>query len=342
MNSFAEMTPRQRSTHMALIRGRDTKPEQLVREFLDEICVTYETHAEDLPGTPDIVVRERKVAIFVHGCFWHQHKCRRQKPKANRDYWETKFAANIARDRAAANALRAQGWSVLVIWECQAKRGRAPRARLLRMLAPTRRLCHDCSHVARPGYAFCERCASRYQPGNPAPPRRLKDADPGLRKRRRALSLCTRCGMPAREGSSLCPEHGTRRGARKPKALSSYRKLLAQGLCRCKATVAPGRTRCVKCLRRMRRAAKARHLRYKAEGRCRCCPAAPLPGRAHCAVHHAKARASAKKAVARLVERRRANNECVGCRAPSDTYHCESCRKKQRRRARRRKQGVSP
>src|SRR6195952_1943691 len=89
-----------RSQVMARVRGRDTKPEMLVRRLLTAMGVRYRLHRKDLPGAPDIVMAGRKLAIFVHGCFWHGHDCARgaRVPKANRDYWLAKVGRNRARD----------------------------------------------------------------------------------------------------------------------------------------------------------------------------------------------------------------------------------------------------
>lgn len=341
MTTLADMSPKQRSEHMALIRGRDTKPEWHVREFLRELGVAFETHVEALPGTPDVVIVDKKIAVFVHGCFWHQHGCRRQKPKVNKVYWETKFAANIARDRAAADALRADGYRVLVIWECEAKRGRAARGRLLRAVAPSRRLCHDCSNVAIVEYAHCRWCRRRYARarGGAATPREPAGVDERLRKRRRALKLCITCGMPAGDKYAMCPAHAAKAVARRfaYPSVATYQRLAAEGKCRCHAPVKPGSTRCAKCLRKLNREAKKRNKRYKDAGRCRMCPAPVLPGRIRCAVHNAKARASAIKAVAKFIKKRRDAEQCVTCGASSTTYNCEKCRRKIALRAKKKK-----
>lgn len=337
--NFADMNPRQRSEHMALIRGRDTKPETQIRAFLREASISFETHVEALPGTPDIVVADRKVVVFVHGCFWHQHGCRRNKPKANRDYWEQKFASSVARDRAAADALRASGWKVLTVWECEARAGRSCRSRLLRALAPERRLCHNCSSVAAPDYSMCARCYRRARKQTPLMPRASRGRDKGMRRRRRRLKLCITCGMPAADKYSMCPAHAElfRERLAKRGFSSTYKKLAEQGLCRCHEPVKPGSTRCEKCLRKLRRDAKKRNQRYKRENRCRRCKLPPLPGLLHCAEHHKKARESARNAMARFIKKRRDAELCVTCKAPSKTYNCPKCRKKIAKRAKKKR-----
>lgn len=109
-----------RSAMMAGIKGKNTKPEMLVRKALFAEGYRFRLHRKDLSGNPDIVLPGCKVAIFVHGCFWHAHqRCRLAKLPATRpDFWREKLAGNAARDEAAVSALRLQGWRVLVIWEC--------------------------------------------------------------------------------------------------------------------------------------------------------------------------------------------------------------------------------
>lgn len=111
----------ERSEVMRRVKARDTKPELIVRAALREIGHPgYRLDRRDLPGRPDIAFIGRRRAIFVHGCFWHGHDCKRgaRQPKTNADYWRAKIARNRARDQAAQAALEAQGWRVLTIWEC--------------------------------------------------------------------------------------------------------------------------------------------------------------------------------------------------------------------------------
>ncbi|MEL7464507.1 MAG: very short patch repair endonuclease [Pseudomonadota bacterium] len=110
---------------MARVKRRDTKPEMIVRRALRDIGFTgYRLDRGDLPGRPDIAFIGRRRAIFVHGCFWHGHDCKRgaRTPKTNVDYWRAKIARNRARDAAALDALASDGWRALVIWECELKR----------------------------------------------------------------------------------------------------------------------------------------------------------------------------------------------------------------------------
>ena len=116
-------SPEKRSAVMRRIKGRDTSPERQVRKALTRLGARYRLHRADLPGKPDIVIPGRKLALFVHGCFWHGHDCARgaRVPKQNRDYWVGKIARNRARDARSREALAALGWRVEMIWECELK-----------------------------------------------------------------------------------------------------------------------------------------------------------------------------------------------------------------------------
>jgi DNA mismatch endonuclease (patch repair protein) len=113
----------ERSARMRLIKGRDTKPEWIVRRALHAAGLRYRLHAQDLPGRPDIVFRKQRVAIMVHGCFWHQHPdpaCRLARmPKSRQEFWRPKLMGNRARDEAVRARLQADGWRVFELWECQ-------------------------------------------------------------------------------------------------------------------------------------------------------------------------------------------------------------------------------
>jgi DNA mismatch endonuclease (patch repair protein) len=122
------LTSAQRQLNMSRIRGRDTKPEMLVRQGLHVRGMRYRLHDRKLPGRPDLVFPRYGAVVFVHGCFWHAHGCALSKvPATRRDFWEQKLEGNAARDRKAVASLHADGWRVLVIWEC-ALRGPARRA----------------------------------------------------------------------------------------------------------------------------------------------------------------------------------------------------------------------
>lgn len=109
-----------RSRMMSGIRGRDTRPEMVVRRALFAAGFRFRLHRRDLPGAPDIALPGRKIAVFVHGCFWHRHSgCRFSKLPATRaEFWKTKLEGNVERDARAVKALQAMGWRVLVVWEC--------------------------------------------------------------------------------------------------------------------------------------------------------------------------------------------------------------------------------
>lgn len=105
---------------MALIKSRDTKVERTVMSQVHRLGYRYRKHRRDLPGTPDMVFPARCMVIFVHGCFWHGHKCRSGRmPKSKAAYWRNKIEGNRQRDRRTIARLRRLGWKSLVVWECQ-------------------------------------------------------------------------------------------------------------------------------------------------------------------------------------------------------------------------------
>ena len=125
-------TPEQRSAVMRKVPGRNSSAEMKVRKLLTRLGLRYRLHRKDLPGSPDVAMPGRKAAVFVHGCFWHGHDCKRgaRMPKANADYWQAKIARNRARDARSIAALDAMGWTPLVVWECELKDEAALEARL--------------------------------------------------------------------------------------------------------------------------------------------------------------------------------------------------------------------
>ena len=129
--------PWKRSAVMRRVKDRGTEPELSLRRLIWSLGGRYRLNRRDLPGKPDIVLASRRLAIRVHGCFWHGHDCARgaRVPKANRDYWVGKVAANRERDRAAHSALEALGWRVETVWECEIKDGATLRERISRWLA---------------------------------------------------------------------------------------------------------------------------------------------------------------------------------------------------------------
>jgi len=123
--------PEKRSAVMRRVKGAGTAPELAVRRLVWRLGGRYRLNRKDLPGKPDIVLPGRRLAIFVHGCFWHGHDCARgaRVPKANRDYWVAKVARNRARDAAARAALLTAGWRVETVWECEMRDAAALEAR---------------------------------------------------------------------------------------------------------------------------------------------------------------------------------------------------------------------
>jgi DNA mismatch endonuclease (patch repair protein) len=132
--------PAQRSAVMRRVKGKDTTPELLVRRALTRLGARYRLHRKDLPGSPDIVLPGRRLALFVHGCFWHGHDCARgaRVPKANRDYWTAKVGRNRARDAAARAALETAGWRVETLWECELKDAAGLEMQLRSLLSPAK------------------------------------------------------------------------------------------------------------------------------------------------------------------------------------------------------------
>jgi DNA mismatch endonuclease, patch repair protein len=110
-----------RSEVMRSVRSKDTRPELIVRKVAHSLGFRFRVNVRDLPGCPDLAIKSRKKAIFVHGCFWHRHQnCRRATtPQSNHEYWSKKFAGNIERDDRTMAAYRAMGWEPFVIWECE-------------------------------------------------------------------------------------------------------------------------------------------------------------------------------------------------------------------------------
>jgi DNA mismatch endonuclease (patch repair protein) len=113
------LTAEQRRQNMSRIRGRDTRPELLLRRGLHALGFRFRLHRKDLPGRPDLVFSGRKAVIFAHGCFWHGHDCPMFRLPATRTaFWQAKISGNQVRDQQAVRDLTAAGWRVLVVWEC--------------------------------------------------------------------------------------------------------------------------------------------------------------------------------------------------------------------------------
>ena len=118
------LTPSQRSACMAAIRSEHTQPEHTIRRALYRAGYRYRCNYPHLPGKPDMIFPGRSKIIFIHGCFWHRHRCKkgRSTPLNRKRFWEAKFHRNIERDRQACKQLHHLGWRVLIIWECQINR----------------------------------------------------------------------------------------------------------------------------------------------------------------------------------------------------------------------------
>ena len=117
------ISPAKRSEIMRAIKSKNTSPEKRVRSAAHSLGLRFRLHRSDLPGSPDLLFPKRKVALFVHGCFWHRHKnCSVAKtPKTNTEFWVRKFERNMERDLENSRKLEENGWKVLVIWECETK-----------------------------------------------------------------------------------------------------------------------------------------------------------------------------------------------------------------------------
>ena len=135
--SMDVLTPEQRSYCMSRIRGRDTKPELVVRRIVHAMGYRFRLHRRDLPGRPDIVLPRHRKVIEVRGCWWHGHSCRYGRPKArtNAEFWQEKLTGNVERDKRNVKALRRSGWRVLVVWECQTRDAERLLSRLERFLS---------------------------------------------------------------------------------------------------------------------------------------------------------------------------------------------------------------
>lgn len=116
----------QRHKCMSHIKGKNTKPEILVRRFLFAKGFRYRLHCKDLPGKPDVVLPKYKTVIFINGCFWHGHQnCKYASiPETNSEFWQAKILGNIERDKANYSQLQKQGWRIIEIWQCQLKPGK--------------------------------------------------------------------------------------------------------------------------------------------------------------------------------------------------------------------------
>lgn len=135
--AFPDVSPTTRKV-MQANKGKDTKPEMVVRRLAHGMGYRYRLHRKDLPGKPDLVFGPRRAVVQVYGCFWHQHEgCRHSHiPKTRREFWVPKLARNVERDRDNEAKLRAVGWRVLVLWECETRDGDAVATRIGAFLGP--------------------------------------------------------------------------------------------------------------------------------------------------------------------------------------------------------------
>jgi DNA mismatch endonuclease, patch repair protein len=134
------LSTRRRSELMRRIRSQGTTPERATMRLTRALIGYFCRNAKSLPGRPDIASFSRRKAIFVHGCFWHQHaNCKRSNvPQSNRDYWVPKLARNVARDKRNIRALQAKGWKTIVVWECECKQPKRLEDKLRRFLTASR------------------------------------------------------------------------------------------------------------------------------------------------------------------------------------------------------------
>jgi DNA mismatch endonuclease (patch repair protein) len=117
------LTPEERSLMMGKIKGRNTKPEMIVRSLCHSMGLRFRLHRKDLPGSPDLVFPKYRLCLFVHGCFWHRHPgCKyAYTPKSRPEFWLPKLARNVERDAEKTVSLRGMGWRVEVVWECETR-----------------------------------------------------------------------------------------------------------------------------------------------------------------------------------------------------------------------------
>ena len=126
-------TPAERSENMSRIRSTNTKPEEIVRKYLFSHGFRYRKNDKRYPGKPDIILPKYHTIIFVNGCFWHMYGCSRSRlPHSNQEYWKSKIERNIQRDAENQQKLEADGWKVIVVWECELKK-RTAEERLSRL-----------------------------------------------------------------------------------------------------------------------------------------------------------------------------------------------------------------
>lgn len=130
------LTPEQRKLNMSRIRSKNTRPEMIVRSLIHQMGYRFKLNATNLPGKPDLVLSKYKKIIFVHGCFWHMHRCKygKVKPQTNTEFWQNKRIGNVERDKKNLAVLKEDGWKVLVVWECWTRNPAALRNRISKFL----------------------------------------------------------------------------------------------------------------------------------------------------------------------------------------------------------------
>ena len=128
------LSAEKRSWNMSRIRSKNTHPELVVRSILHRLGLRFRLHSNRLPGHPDIILPKHRMAVFVHGCFWHRHvNCKfAYTPKSRAAFWKDKFAGNVIRDRRQHSLLRKSGWKTMIVWECEVANPTSLRARLAR------------------------------------------------------------------------------------------------------------------------------------------------------------------------------------------------------------------
>ena len=116
------LTPARRSWLMGRVRQKNTAPEIIVRSLAHRLGFRFRLHRKDLPGRPDLAFPKLRKVVFVHGCFWHRHDCKKATtPRSNSDYWRNKFAENVERDKKAIAELTSVGWESMIVWECETR-----------------------------------------------------------------------------------------------------------------------------------------------------------------------------------------------------------------------------
>lgn len=160
--------PKRRSEMMKSVRSRNTAPELAVRRIAHRMGLRFRLHRKDLPGRPDLVFPRHRLAVFVHGCFWHRHEgCRRASmPKSRTATWAGKFAANVERDARQQTALTSLGWRFLVVWECETKNEAAVERRLAASIGRGRGVLEQGSNRLE---AIVESHAATQAPEGPTP-----------------------------------------------------------------------------------------------------------------------------------------------------------------------------